>query len=591
MSVAPGGDPWAADKVRATPDLVRIRDMPRRIWQEDPQLPALQARLTQVLRYNSTVCGTPCMGCEAKVLNDWQAAFLKELYELGGGILGPARAGKGKTLASLLAATITKAARPVLVVPGGSLKSTQREASQYARHWRIPPITIVSYQWISNPKNVGWLEKHAPDLLLLDEIHMLRDSGTITCKRIRKYLKAFGDHCRVVGLSASMVNRSIREHWHYTRWALRSRAPVPSDPMEAKVWQQAMDEKMPEEARAQPGALLTLAEVPIEEGLSDLQRARRAYGMRFTHSPGVVATADDVPPYGLHIEVNDNLPCPPEAAEAMGSIRDKWQTPDGVDFSSALEKWRHSLCVGSGFYQKWDPAAPAEWLELRAAWAQGAREFLKYSHRIDSESILKQEVREGQHPHLVAALAGWEAVQAQFVPNPVAHWVHDAAITYATQWLQAHPKGLVWTPHVPVGERLSEMSGVPYFRAKGLSPKGQLIDDYYGGPAIVSVGSCHKSRNLQRQFCANLLLTPPPTGEMNEQLIARTHRDGQREDDVIVEYLLTTRETHGTLAQAIRDSDASKEKSRQSKKLSYGNGDYRRVLGVLDSPEEYLSGW
>ena len=78
-------------KVEIDADLKRVYQLPRRVWQDDRDLPELRDLLTASLR---TPTGT-------MRLNAAQAQFLRDVYERGGALV-PCLPGSGKTLMSLL---------------------------------------------------------------------------------------------------------------------------------------------------------------------------------------------------------------------------------------------------------------------------------------------------------------------------------------------------------------------------------------------------------------------------------------------------------------------------------------------------------
>ncbi len=573
--------------VGETSDLRRIRDSRRRHWQSDPDLAELQDLMTSWLRHTDTPCPEswgPCEGCKAKRLNDAQSTFLRELVDVGEGAVGALRPGKGKTLVSMLAATVLGAKRALLIVPADLVTKTKRAMIQYARHYRIPQIHVISYQFLSAPNQLSWLTGWGADLIVCDEAGRLKSSSARCTKRIAKYLKSYPD-TKFVALSGSITGRSIKENWHYTRWALRSRAPVPHDPLEMAAWAYAMDEKVPQEARFDPGALLSLSDTP--EDMEPLFRARRAYGQRYTETPGVIATGDDRPA-GIELQVSaTELELGPDARQALASMRETWSTPYGEDFSLALDLWRHATTLGCGLYYRWDPAPPQDWMNARRAWHAFVGSKLAHSRTLDSVVHLVEGIEDGeiQDGGLYAA---WKAVEPTFTPNPVPVWVHDHMLDYAQAWLAEHPKGLVWASQRAFGEELARRTGLPYFRSEGLDDQGRLIDEYTGGPAIASVKSCGMGHNLQF-FDASLFTCPMTKGDVAEQALARTHREGQDAPQVSAEFVLTCRESYEALAQAYRDAQFAEEALVQPQRLIYSTKDnFGPILGLIENPNQEL---
>jgi hypothetical protein len=574
--------------VGETSELKRIRDAERRVWQDDPALPRLTELLTRLLKHTDT-CATPCpprcKGCEAQALLPRQAAALREAYEVGGVVAG-LRAGAGKTLLSLLLPTLLKAERAVLIVPASLHAKTISEGRQYSRHWRTGAIKVVTYEWCNHPNQLNWFKEYQPDLVVADESQKLKDASVKTWKRLARYAKLPESKLRwFVPMSGSLAGRTIRDYWHYIRLALKSRAPVPKDPFEAKAWAYALDEKVPPDARFEPGALLSLA--PTDAALDPLTRARHAYRSRFTSSRGIIFTADDVPPVGLSVSVEE-FQIPQSVSAAIKEMRETWETPSGRTFDDPLSLWRHCQAMGCfGFYE-WDPPPPEEWLWARKAWHKYCREALKYSRSLDSKVHLIEEIQAGTRDDC-GAYAEWQRVKPLFKDDEStrrAVWMHDTTLTRCADWLAENPKGICWVAFRAFGERLSQVTGIPYFRAGGLDGQGRLIDEYEGGPAIASVKACMEGHNLQ-QFSSNLLSWAPSKGPWCEQILARTHREGQQADEVTALILLTCKESYQSLAQSLRDAKCIQDRDGQPQRLWYSQHDYEPVMNLVEAPELY----
>lgn len=548
-------------RVKQTKELERIRDLPRRDWRQDPSLPRLAYLLTRKYRYNDVKCSTKCEGCKAQSLNKAQTTFLRDLHDLGDGLFAPLAVGSGKTLACFLAPAVAGARNPLLLVPANQLEKTKKAYAQYRRHWRLPDLTVWSYEYLGHPKQLNALAELNPDLILCDESHTLRDPGTKAAKRISRYVRVVNLNCRACFLTGSAAGRSIMEYWHYLRWALKSRAPVPASPIEARGWALALDEKVPDELRFEPGALFQLS--------PGARTAREAYMLRLTSTPGVVSTLEDIPPCGLVVSTK-RLPLPAQFTTLLQGVRDGWATPDGQSFRLALEMWAHMrTLVGSGLYMRWTPDAPRAWREARNDYYGWCRERLRYAKLIDSIVHLEAEIDAGKWPEGAALRRAWLEIEPTFTPNSQAYFVDDTVHNYCANWLETE-KGLCWVEQRELGERLSRSTGIPFFAEQGLDQKGRLIDDW-DGPAIVSLNSCTEGHNMQDYHHKNLVTNWPTVGRTSEQMIGRTHRNGQKEHEVHVECLITAPESVTYLKQAMRDSVFMAETSGQPVRLLYAN--------------------
>lgn len=568
-------------------ELARVRDLRRRRWQDDPTLPQAARELTAYLRYDWTVCKPRCLGCEAESLRPAQAAFMIELMSLGAGALFPLRVGGGKTLPSLVAPTLVGARRPLLVIPAALRAKTERAARQYARHWKVANVTIVTYEFLGGPKRLNWLEEFAPDFVFCDEAHKLKRSSSKVTKRLSRYKRAHPE-VRMAFATGSAAGRSIREYWHYLRWALGDRAPIPGDPLEAGTWAYALDEKVPPEARFEPGALLTLAPPPPgSEDLDALTRARMAYRDRFACTPGIISSGEDIPSVGLEI-TTEEVALPPALAGAITRMRDTWCTPGGEEFALAFDLWRHARTLGCGLYYKWDPPAPAEWLARRREWFVFVREALKHSRTKDSIVHIVEGVKDGSLRD-GGVYAAWKEIEPTYRPRSVPVWVDKFMVERCAEWLLTRdPRGVCWVEHAAFGRELAARTGLPFFHAGGMDSIGRLAEAYRGGSAILSVKACREGQNLQ-WYAQNLFPSPPSKGDWWEQMLGRTHRDGQEADTVTGTVFLTCKESYQSLAQAIRDARFVQDSHGVPQKLCYANQDLGPVMDLAQ--DENRTDW
>jgi hypothetical protein len=87
---------------------------------------------------------------------------------------------------------------------------------------------------------------------------------------------------------------------------------------------------------------------------------------------------------------------------------------------------------------------------------------------------------------------------------------------------------IIWYEHDTFGERLGKL--VPVY---GAGVPGHVVESAKGsfGASILSHGT---GRNLQTHHSSNLIANYPTANAAWEQLIGRTHRQGQKADEVIV---------------------------------------------------------
>lgn len=532
--------------VRRTVELDRIRLLPRRDWERDYNVPA-------VVEYMTRALARPDGEME---LLPVQAVALAELYDYGG-LMAPIEVGGGKTLVSLLAPVVVKAKRPVLLVPAAHVKGkVQKEAQEYAKHWVLPPISIQSYETLSRDWDNAWLEQKMPDLVVCDESHKLKNTKAACWKKLARHVRKYrrkGHDIRVVLLSGTAFTRHLREIWHLLRLALGDSAPVPNKWEDMNEWALALDTKVPPGMRLLPGPLVELGR---HEGGARTSQAQQAFQDRLLSTPGVVALKGARPECGLEIYPHF-IDLPPHLEEHFQTLRETWETPDGHPFEYVFDLWRHARELACGFYGVWDPRPPDPWLRARLVWHRFVRDTLARSRTLDSAAQVLLAVQQGRLDDS-GAWSNWQKVQDTFKPNPVPVWVDDTVLKHAADWL-TREQGICWVEHRAFGQKLAALTGFPHFRDYGLDSKGRSIEDV-SGPAIAQIKPCSEGLNLQKRHHKNLTVSCEPTGSRYEQLIGRTHRQGQVQDTVTVEHVFACAEQLEGFWQAVRDSEPSKHK-------------------------------
>jgi hypothetical protein len=549
--------------VEDTAEFRRILNLPRRVWAEDAELDALAERLTAWLKRP---------GGQMK-LRPVQAKALEELHDYGG-LLSPIRVGGGKTLLTFLAPVVCGAERPLLIVPAKLKNKTAREFAELAKHWLYHPKTlIVSYEKISRDGGYEFLQQVNPDMIIADECHRLKSQAAGVTRKLRRWRKE-NRNTRWCLMSGTMTTRSLREYAHLAKWALNKLSPLPDKGNEVADWGDALDEKVDPMKRLLPGVLLgmctdeDLALVAKDQNKAT-EAARRGFRRRFVETPAVVATEERA--LGVSLSITSSLlDVSGECKADFARLRELWQTPDGQDFTEGVDLWRHARELACGLYYRWEPEAPKPWMEARREWSKFVRETLSLRRNgIDTPFQVAKACKAGLLP--ARQYQAWESLRDTFKPNSVPVWRHTKTLEAAAKWLREND-GICWVEHVAFGERLAKDTGLPYFGAGGVDAKGRDIESATG-PVIASIASNSEGRNLQVTWSRNLVVSAPPNGRVFEQLIGRTHREGQLADEVEFLIMFACIEQWEGFKQAERDALYVEQTTGAPQKLLYADKD------------------
>ncbi len=492
-----------------------------------------------------------------------QALALKEIWDNRGAVL-PIRVGAGKSLLAYLTIAVMKPKRPMLLVPAAMCHDTELEWRRFERDWRGPKyedVVVLSYEKVSNPSSAekvlpdgtviygDIMERHHPDLIVMDECDRAGDVSATGTIRIGRYIES--RRPVVVAMSGTLIRKSLKDAAHILQWALgEENAPLPA-PAQFKAlqaWSDCLDPKGGKGGkRTEPGALLTRLTPEENLAYSTAESADDArgvvcgmVGMHLLETRGVLGSQDGpltlpgrIDPRYVNTEddeIEEQYRLLLEGDEDNG--RAKWTMPDGFLLADARSLAMPLLTLSMGFFLQQEPRPPETYRLCRSAYNSAVREIVdkRPELKLDSEFVVRRAIQEGRLAEMADLLEAWQDEQLGYrnstgfaMPPSVPLWVSEEIVGEVKSWLDEAP-GLIWVGYVALGEKLSKSLRLPYFAAGKTDATGRHVTKLRKGePAILSISSCGRGLNgLQFLHSRQLWLSAP-----SEQPLARVHRVGQ----------------------------------------------------------------
>lgn len=549
-------------------------------------------------------------------------------YDLYGGLFAPIGVGWGKTLITLMIAERAfkrgEAARTLLFVPSQVYPQLVKTDIASARKWvglSVPLILmggksqaerrsiarsqkkgcyVLPYSCLSTKDTTDLLFGIAPDLVILDEAHAVKNSEAARTKRLRKYMDE--RQPRLAVLSGTITKKSVNDYHYLISHALREFSPLPVSSVLASNWSVVLDAGAdPSEAQTGPLAPLmnwATENFPDEKIPAGQAGFRSAYRLRLNTAPGVVSTGDAEIGVSLIFENRPaNVKHDADGSygrlmELISNVEDLWITPSGDEIEWAFHTWKYLFELTNGFYYRlrWPEAAELVQRsklsldEIEAYLAQAKmhheaqqeyhrdlRKWLKYSSRahLDTPLLVASNMAKHGSKDVGAALfAVWRAMKdLEFpgMPERISEPVRicDYKIGRLLEWAREHANdgAIVWFYHDEVGRWAHEaLSGAGFDSlwcpSESFRPgsNAAVCDPANRGRILVASMSSHGTGKNLQHFQAQYLLQFPRQADMLEQVVGRTHRNGQDADELIVHTCNTIPFDHMNMAACLVDA-------------------------------------
>lgn len=415
--------------------------------------------------------------------------------------------GKGKSLISLLLPSCIDCKRPAIVIPANTRHQTVHEVipkfkdSFYIRD----DIRFFSYSDFSLGKRS--IFEYRPDLLILDESHKLANKRSARTHTVIKYMKE-NPLTKIVSLSGTMVDKSIREYAHILLWShTKKYCPVPWNFMDQEIFDRELEYNRP----------TSFVKKICPHGTATTPR--EAFFNRLKATPGIIIEEKD--DLNLRIKWGKlSVNTPDVIKQAILNIRRSATLPNGRIMESASDIAAKIVQISQGYYTYWKVDPPKEYLDARREWNEFKSVNL-FKRGLTTDSRVLKHGLKIEDPKAV----NWEYWRKKFQPDVEVEWLTTEVLEQVISFVT--PKTIIWVGSPHIGLKVQKISDIPYF-GQGQTKK---LSEYEGDRVCLSIQSMGTGLNLQA-FNKNFILTPPASQRMFEQLVGRTARQGQEEETV-----------------------------------------------------------
>lgn len=560
-------------------------------------------------------------------------------FDLHGGAFCIMAVGSGKTLVSLMIAQRAFEAgtkKSLLLIPASVFPQFVRELPGYRRKVNLsvpfflmggatakrrrslartkqPGCHVLPYSCLSSTKEAEEiLHLIGPELIIADEAHSLKNPRAARTARVRRYMEKANP--RLVAMSGTITNKSVLDYWPQITRALGINSPLPMTSNMAHSWAQVLDSQGSTDGTTGPILpLIRWARDNFPEDRKKLEESvrgfRHAYKLRLRFCPGVVASTEGHVGSSL---IFSNRPAKSSSTmnwlhlkELEEGVVKEWVTPTGDEIDHAIHQFKWLDELSAGFYNElyWPEPKTAEeedalvrakeHHELQNEYHRELRKWLSHRSRpgMDTPFLVGQEMHRNGKKNVGADLYdSWFRMKgAEFDGMPVRLSrpirICDYKITDAVRWAKGlRGGGILWVHHQGVGEWLIEelqKAEVPSLYC----PAGNVANREVGDPKhadkflVASISAHGTGKNLQH-FHQQLVVQWPRSASRAEQLLGRTHREGQKADELVVITNLTTPFDHANFAACLNDATYIHDTS-SPQKLLYGS--YETAPRVVDS--------
>ncbi len=628
QSAAPDDLFRRGDPVSGSSDLDRILALPRRApldLNSDTAEAMVELEMMKYAKVNDNCrCKEidPRRICIKRML-PMQAWAMREIA-LNQGLLAQISVGGGKSFLDIMGSlALTNVKQVLLLIPASLRDQIQHDYQMISQHFNVPglimhigtekalyqtgPIAgkptlhVLPYSRLSLPEESDFLQRLSPDAIIADECDSIRSISAARSRRISSYF-AGGDtpeekqkrmSTKFLGWTGSLTGQSICEFNFLSLFALRERSPLPLDPEVVMEWARCLDAVS---NPSPPGELLKLCS-PGED-------VRHAFRRRLSETAGfIIANITQIEVTGGEGIVRNDISekpapeLPPIIRQALAMVREGVR-PDtlipnpGVEIidneeledALAIARAAQEVSVGVLYYWVFPRGEPVwlikNWMKCRSAYNREVREkSMEGRTFLDSAMLCEHAAMRfwGDHPPRddrpdwrCESWPAWRDIRDQVEPKTESCVLHDFIAEDAAAWATESP-GIVWYAMQALATRIEQLSGLPVHNG-GTKGGARLMQERGDRSIICSIRSNGRGRDgLQHAFHRQLIVNPPSSATVTEQLLGRSHRRGQRSNVVTTQIYLHTPELRKAFDQSVRRSEY--------------------VRDILGADQKLLDGW
>lgn len=463
--------------------------------------------------------------------------------------LFPMGVGSGKTLVAYLAPLVLGVdPDEVLVLVPAELRDQYRaEGEKYRRKgFNVEPMGLVqSYETLSRRDGLRALGIE-PKLVVCDEAHNFRNESAKGTQNFKAWIKEHPD-VPLIFMSATLTTASLFDYAHLSQWTFgKALTPLPTSYSRLSAWARILDSKG-SGGRAmlgpEPGDWYQIQALmnderfrpPDAKSMGAVELARASFQRRFATAPGVVQTLEPSCDQPLTFSfLEEKIP---GISEVWTEVDRTWELPNGYEVEDQLRAAEKLKQISQGFYYYWDweeAEVDRDWMYRRAEYYREVRRVLRDNRRgLFSLGDVEKAIRDGDFydEKLRAAWGHWSTSLAgrPEPPETAAAWISDVvlvrALREAEEAIKAGMRPIIWYSHLAAVDRLEELAGERCGGRFEFARSGSGVRGDREG-LVASIAAHGTGLNLQA-FNWNLILCSPANGGAWEQMIGRTHRQGQ----------------------------------------------------------------